>query len=152
MSKKARTEEYDSVAYVDPSHMRFNFHGIAKTGTITIQANASAFLTIAPEASNTISIVVPAPLIPQSISFTQPSTMTVMDRDQIPITSSTSGLAVVLISNTPSVCTIDFLKIHAVAAGTCSITATLNGNLIYSRAISVTRSFIVLTNNSVTPV
>ncbi len=136
--------EYDSVAFVDSSHMRFNFHGKANTGTITIQANASAFLPVASEASNTISIVVPVPFIPQNITFTQPLSMTVKDKDQTPITSSTSGLTVVLTSNTPSVCTIDFLKIHAVAAGICSITANVAGTAVFSAAIPVTQSFIVL--------
>lgn len=96
---------YDSVAYVNSTLMRFNFNGKANAGIITIQANASAFLPIATDASNTL-----------------------------------------------SVCTIDFLKIHAVADGRCSITATVNGNLIYSQAIPVTRSFVVLALNPVTPV
>jgi hypothetical protein len=143
--------EYDSVAYIDDKHMRFNFHEIANAGTITIQANASAFSPLATEASNTISIVVPVPLIPQSISFIQPSSMKVKEKDQTPKATSTSDLAVVLTSNTPSVCTIDFLKIHAVAAGTCSITANVNGNSIYSRAIPVTRSFEVIAMTSEEP-
>ncbi len=136
--------EYDSVAFVDTTHMRFTFHGTAKTGTITIQANPSAFFPMAAESSNTISIVVAAPLTPQTITFTLPTTMTVKDADQPPNTTSTSGLTVVLTSNTPSVCTIDFLKIHAVAAGTCSITASVAGTAVFSQAIPVTRSFMVL--------
>ena len=143
--------EYDSVAFVSDTRMRFNFHGTAKTGTITIQANSTAFSPAATDASNTVEIVVPVPFIPQTITFTIPTTMTVKDPDQIPKAKSTSGLPVVLTSNTPSSCTIDFLKIHAVAAGTCSITATVNGNVIYSQALPVTRSFIVLAIKSVTP-
>jgi len=124
--------------------MRFTFHGSAKTGTVTIQANASAFLPLASESSNTISIVVHAPLKSQSISFTTPMPMKVKDLDQSPKAVSTSGLMVVLTSNTPSICTIDFLKIHAVSAGTCSITATQNGNSNYSTAISVERTFTII--------
>lgn len=136
--------EYDSVAFVDETHMRFNFHGIANTGTITIQANVSAFSPVAIEPSNIISLVVPAPLLTQSISFITPSTMRVKDPDQIPKATATSGLTVVLVSNRPSVCTIDFLKIHAVAAGTCSITATQNGNSIYLPATPVEKTFTIL--------
>jgi len=143
--------EYDSVAYVNDTRMRFNFHGTAKTGTITIQAQSAAFSPAASDASNTVEIVVPVPFIPQTITFTLPTTMTVKDPDQIPKAKSTSGLTVVLTSNTPSTCTIDFLKIHAVSAGTCSITASVNGNTIYSQAVSVTRSFIVLAIKSVAP-
>jgi len=128
--------------------MRFNFHGKANAGTITIQANASAFSTSSGQASNVIEIVVPVPFIPQTISFTQPTTMTVKDKDQTVNATSTSGLPVVLTSNRQSVCTIDFLKIHAVAAGTCSITATVDGNQIYSQATPVTRTFTVLDNKA----
>jgi hypothetical protein len=49
------------------------------------------------------------------------------------------------------VCTIDFLKIHAVAAGTCSITATQNGNSIYSPALSVERTFTIIGVDPVVP-
>jgi hypothetical protein len=103
------------------------------------------------ESSNTLSIVVAAPLTPQTITFTLPTTMTVKDADQPPKTSSTSGLTVVLASNTPSVCTIDFLKIHAVAAGTCSITASVAGTTVFSQAIPVVRSFVVLAIKIVNP-
>lgn len=144
--------EYDSVAYVNSILVRFVFHGIANTGTITIQANASAFSPVAAEPSNIISIIVPVPFIPQSITFKLPTTMTVKDKDQTPSASSDSGLVVLLSSNTPSTCTIDFLKIHAVAAGTCSITATVNGNLIYSTAIPVTNSFTILPVSSAIPI
>ena len=143
--------KYDSAAYIDSTRMRFNFQGIAKTGTITIQATASAFLPMASEASNTISIVVPVPLIAQSITFILPITMKLYDNDITPKATATSGLTVVLTSNTPSVCAIYFFLIHAISAGTCSIMATVNGNLIYSQAIPVTRSFLVLANNPVTP-
>lgn len=144
--------EYDSVAFVDDTHMRFNFHGKANTGTITIQANASAFTPVASEASNTISIVVPVPLVAQSITFTAPSVMKVKDPDQVPIATSSSGLLVLITSNTPSTCTIDFLKIHAVAEGTCSLTANASGNTVYSQAIPVTRGFSIFPATSVTPI
>ena len=143
--------EYDSVAFVDDTHMRFNFKGIANTGTITIQAKVSAFSPVAAEPSNIISLVVPVPLLTQSINFTTPSTMKVKDPDQIPKATATSGLTVVLVSNKPSVCTIDFLKIHAVATGTCSITATQNGSSIYSPAISVEKTFTIIGMDPVTP-
>ena len=143
--------EYDSVAFVDDTHMRFNFHGKANTGTITIQANASAFFPVASEASNTISISVPVPLVAQNITFTAPSVMKVKDPDQVPIATSSSGLTVLITSNTPSTCTIDFLKIHAVAEGTCSLTANANGNSIYSQAIPVTRSFSILPVTALPP-
>lgn len=142
---------YDSAAFVDSSHIRFVFHKTAQAGMITIQASASAFLPVATELSNTLRLVVPVALIAQSITFTTPTAMTVKNPDQIPQATSTSGLAVVLASNTPSVCTIDFLKFHAVAAGTCSITATQSGNLVFDSAVAVTKTFIVLALTPETP-
>ncbi|MTA80288.1 MAG: hypothetical protein F2954_02990, partial [Actinobacteria bacterium] len=100
--------EYDSVAFVRDTRMRFNFHGTAKTGTITIQAQPAAFSPATSDASNVVEVVVPVPFIPQTITFTLPTTMTVKDPDQIPKAKSTSGLTVALTSNTPSSCTIDF--------------------------------------------
>lgn len=143
---------YDSVAYIDSTHMRFNFHETAKAGTITIQANATAFSPLASEASNVVTLVVPVPLTPQTIIFTTPSEMVAKDPDQNPKVNSTSGLIVTLTSNTPSACTIDFLKFHAVAAGACSITATQTGNSEFAPAAPVTKTFTVSALPSVTPV
>lgn len=140
--------EYDSVAYVDSSHVRFNLHGTANTGTITISADASAYNPIAGHSSSSIEIVVAAPLLTQIITFKAPAPMVVGDKDQSPLASSTSFLSVVIISNTPSVCTIDFSKIHAVAAGTCSVKASQAGNEDYAAAPNVTRTVQITSNSS----
>lgn len=135
---------YDSVAVVDSTHLRFNFVGTAAAGTITIQANSSAFSPVANEASNTLNITILEPLISQRIDFVSPTSMSVQDKDQTPLATSTSDLEVTLFSNTPSVCTVDFLKIHAVAAGTCSIKASQAGDTTLAPAVGVVKTFTVL--------
>jgi hypothetical protein len=138
--------EFDSVAFVNSTRVRFNFHGIASEGTITISADASAFSPNGGHTSNSIEIAVAAPLILQTISFANILPMKVGDKDQSINVSASSSLKVVVESNTPSVCTIDFSKIHAVAAGTCSIRATQTGNSHYAAATSVTKTMAVSAN------
>ena len=132
--------KFDSVAYIDSTHMRFNFHGVAYEGTITISAEASAFDPKTGHTSNSIEIVVAAPLILQTISFANVLPMQVGDKDQVIDVTASSSLDVVVESNTPSVCTIDFSKIHAVAAGTCSVKAIQAGNTFYAAATNVTKT------------
>ncbi|CAB5112094.1 MAG: hypothetical protein F2954_03000 [Actinobacteria bacterium] len=132
--------EFDSVAYVDSTHMRFNFHGIAKEGTISIIAQTSAFDPIGHADSSSLDIVVAAALKNQVITFKSPTGMTVGDSDQSPQATATSGLKVDITSNTPSTCTIDFSKIHPVAAGICSIKATQVGDSEYMAAMDVTKT------------
>jgi hypothetical protein len=139
---------YDSVAYIDDTHMRFNFHGTASKGTIQILAEASAFAPNAGHPSNQIEIFVAAPLILQTISFANILPISVGDKDQVLVVSSTSLLPVEVISNTPSVCTIDFVKVHAVAAGTCSVKAIQPGNSLYAPAQDVTKNVLILDNSA----
>jgi hypothetical protein len=80
---------------------------------------------------------------PQTISFTQPSGMTVGDADQTLTYSSDSGLTVSLDTNNHSYCTIVSSKLHAVAAsGTngCTIQTTQAGNGTYCAATELDRS------------
>ena len=141
--------EFDSVAFVDSTHMRFNFDGAANAGTITIAANSSAFSPASGVSSNILSIVVAVPLINQAITFNPLSPMVVGGKDQAPVVSSTSFMPVEVISNTPSVCTLDFAKVHAVAAGNCSLRASQSGDSVYAPASPVTKNVLVSANPAV---
>ena len=79
----------------------------------------------------------------QLITFTQPAAMTVGDGDQMLTATSDSALSVSIESTTPSVCTIVALKVHAVGAGTCSLTATQAGSGIYAAATSDTKTLVI---------
>lgn len=138
--------KFDSVAFIDSTHVRFNLHGVALEGTINLNAESSAFTPDSGHASNSVDITVAAPLIFQTISFANLLPMKVGDKDQVINVSASSTLKVVVESNTPSVCTIDFSKIHAVAAGICSVTAIQTGNTLYAEATTVTKTFEVSAN------
>ena len=69
--------------------------------------------------------------------------------------STTSGLAVTIVSTNNSICTVSGMTITAVGRGTCSLTASQAGDSTYPTASTVTRSFsigrksLVITVNNV---
>lgn len=132
---------YDSVGFIDSKHLRFAFHGVASAGTLTIQANISAFDPVVDSASNTLAITVPVQMISQLIDFVTPIPMRVDDKDQSLNITTTSGLPLTIISNAPSVCSIVMNKIHVIASGTCSIRVSQAGNSTYAPASEVVKSF-----------
>lgn len=66
--------------------------------------------------------------------------------------TSNSGLTVTLTSNTPGICTISGLNVTTVAIGTCSITASQEGDSTFATAPTVTQVFSVSskTNQTIT--
>jgi hypothetical protein len=86
----------------------------------------------------------------QTISFTNPAAMTVGDADQTLTVNASSSLTVALTTADSAICTIVSGKAHAVAAGTCSITATQAGDSTYSAAASFTRIFTISASSSLT--
>ncbi|MEA2279472.1 MAG: hypothetical protein QOK21_79, partial [Solirubrobacteraceae bacterium] len=79
----------------------------------------------------------------QTISFTAPTNVTYGDADVDPGATASSGLPVTYTSSTASVCTIVSGKVHVVAAGNCTVTASQAGNASYSAAQSVSRTFAI---------
>lgn len=144
--------EFDSVAFINDSHIRFNFHGVAQTGVIKISAYGTAYAPANQASSNELTITVLAALSNQTITFAPLKAMEIGQLDQTPFATSTSGLPVSLLSNVPSICTIDFEKIHPVSAGVCSIKAIQSGNSLYNPALDVTRTFIITSPIVVPPV
>ena len=57
--------------------------------------------------------------------------------------TSTSSLAVMFVSTTPSVCTINGTVLTLVAAGSCSVTANQAGNTSFAAAAELVRTFTV---------
>ncbi len=55
--------------------------------------------------------------------------------------SASSGLATVITSSTPAVCTVSGNTATLIAAGTCSLMTTQPGNAVFKPAQPVTRSF-----------
>lgn len=87
----------------------------------------------------------------QSITFTAPAD-TRVDQGPVPLTASaSSGLPVMFVSDTPSVCTVAGSTATLAAAGTCTVTAGQAGDGTYSAADPVARSFTVTSAPSTTP-
>jgi hypothetical protein len=78
--------------------------------------------------------------VPQSITFGQPPGTTAGTSSSLSASAS-SGLTVSFTSGTPGVCTVSGSAVTAVAAGTCTITASQAGNADYAAAPPVARSF-----------
>ncbi len=68
-----------------------------------------------------------------------------------PAATASSGLPVTLTSSTLSICTVSGANVSLIAAGTCTITASQNGNASYAAAPLVTRSFSVVNATGFSP-
>ena len=102
-----------------------------------------------PEINQTMDIVevhiIGSNKLSQSINFTQPSAMSFGDSDQVlSATSSTGASAPIIFTASPSIiCTIVSGAVHAVTQGTCTVTATKNGDATYNSAPPVTVSITI---------
>jgi hypothetical protein len=77
----------------------------------------------------------------QTVSWTKaPTTLATGEPDQTLYTSSSSGLAVSVVSSTTTICTVVAGKLHAVAAGACTLSASQLGDSSYNAATAVTAS------------
>ena len=129
---------------------------VATPVTLTFRASSPGYPSTD---SGPISITInaaPIVLTAQSITFGALTAMVVGQPDQSLAVSASSGLAVILTTNSSSICTIVSGKLHAVSAGTCTITAAQAGNATFAAATSVTRTMkvsaapVVLTAQSIT--
>lgn len=120
---------------------------LLQTGLCTITATQAGDSTYKAASPVTQSFIVnPAPAKQdQTITFTQPANKTLGEAAFTLDVSASSGLAVSLSSDTPTVCTVSGATVTLVAAGTCTITATQAGNAAFNAAQPVTRSFQVNT-------
>jgi hypothetical protein len=91
-----------------------------------------------------------AAAVPQSIAFVQPPNVTLGAPPAVLSVTAASGMPVSLSSTTPPVCTVSGSTVSFLLPGTCSLTASQAGNAIYLPALPVSRSFTVLTAQSIT--
>jgi hypothetical protein len=105
-------------------------------GTCTITATQGGDTDYAPAPNVTQSLHVKAT---QMITFAQPEGGAAGTKVTLTATA-TSGLTVVFRSGTPVLCTVTGSSLTTLAAGTCTITATQNGNTDYAPAPAVARS------------
>src|SRR6185312_9534190 len=80
---------------------------------------------------------------PQTITFGPLSNQDLGSTPPALSATATSGLTVAFASNSTSVCTVSGTAVTLITGGTCSITASQDGNTIYSAAPPVTQTFTV---------
>ena len=104
-------------------------------GTLAADSNYSISLI-----ADSLSILKAA----QTIHIVMADTVNMSNGINVQVTSSaTSGLTVVFTSSTPSVCTVSGDTISLVSAGTCTVTASQDGNSNYEAAPSISASLSV---------
>jgi hypothetical protein len=119
---------------------------LVTTGTCTIQATQPGNANFAPAPPvNQLFAVKSAQKSDQTITFAKPADQRLSNPPFALNASASSGLPVSFISNTPGVCTVSGNTVTLVAIGTCSITATQDGNATFNPASPVTQTFTVST-------
>jgi large repetitive protein len=119
------------------------------SGTCTIVANQPGNGTYNAAPSVTRSFAVDTQS--QSITFPQPSDRVITSGTLTLNATATSGLAVQYVSSTTGICTVSGATVSLLQVGTCTIVASQPGNLSWSAAESVTRSFqIIKADQSIT--
>jgi hypothetical protein len=124
-----------------PSVCTVNGNALAllTAGTCTLNASQAGNGSFAPAAGVSQSFAVATAT--QTINFASPGNQTLGTAPPALVASSTSGLAVLLTSATPSICTVSGNVLSLVAAGTCTVNANQAGNASFAPATQVQRSF-----------
>jgi beta-glucanase (GH16 family) len=114
-------------------------HALA-VGVCTLAANNAGNATYAPakEMRRSVTIFKGSLLI----KVTSLTTMGLDSADQL-VNASAAGGTIVIISTTPTVCSIVNRKIHAIATGTCRITISNAGNSSFNAAQDVDRAVLI---------
>jgi hypothetical protein len=145
------TGQVISTIDLDANKLRYTAAGTPGTPSFTFKVSDGLASSTA---AYTLTITVTGGAQVQSaqlITYAQPSNQLLNNGSVTVAPSASSGLAVTLTSTTPSVCTVSGFVITLVSVGTCTTTATQPGNLSFSAAPDVTRSFqITLTPQVIT--
>ena len=140
-----------NIAVTPVNGISFNTSTGLISGTPTSSATAATYTITAANgggtstATFTITVALPA----QTISFTQPANIALGSTPAALVaTASPSGYTVAFASTTTGVCTVSGTTLTILAGGTCSITASQNGNPSYSAAEDVVKSFSVYSGST----
>jgi hypothetical protein len=121
---------------------------LVATGTCTIKATqaGNAQFNPAPPISRSFAVKNSGKQ-EQTIVFDQPGNKQLGEQPfTLNAAATPSGLPVTFISDTQNICTVSGKTVTLVAVGTCSITATQDGNATFNPATPLTRSFTVSTS------
>lgn len=123
--------------------------GVANSTMLVILTAGLCSVTASQNGSANFAPAVPVtqffPIVtaPQTITFFAPADVTPPVAPFGVAASTSSGLAVLLTSGTPQVCTVANSLVTITGAGLCSLTASQSGTQNYSPAVPVTRTFTV---------
>ena len=107
--------------------------------TITSSQLGSIFFEAAPMVSQSFTVSMGA----QTITFGPLSNQTPGSTPPPLSATVNSGLTIMYVSNTTTVCTVSGVNVKLLMNGTCSITASQGGNMDWAAATPVTRTFLV---------
>lgn len=115
------------------------------SGLCTIAANqaGNAYYEPAPQVTQTFRI---GPPLSQAITFGPPPSVIVNGVGSLSATAS-SGLAVSFDANTPSICSVSGNVVTGLGIGSCTVTATQSGDVLYAAAPQVTQTINVAANS-----
>ncbi len=115
---------------------------VVGAGTCSLSATQAGGATYAP--ATAVDRTVAISVLAQTITFTQPADMLMGDEDGALSATSSSSLPVMIASSTAEVCTVlgtpGSYTLHVVGAGTCSLSATQDGDASYAAATAVPRT------------
>ncbi len=148
----------NTFTFVAPGATNFSVTGTFPNGMSAASLNASSgVLSGVPTNSGAFSLMVTASngsgmatqaftltvsgQASQTINFVNPGTQTFSAATVNLTATATSGLSVVLSSNTPNVCSVSGNALSMVSLGTCTIVASQSGNAQYLAATNVSQSF-----------
>ncbi|MEX8512815.1 MAG: lectin like domain-containing protein [Leptothrix ochracea] len=110
--------------------------------TVSVDQVGNAYTSPAPQASASFPVT-DVVLKAQQISLLVPTTVTIGSIGTVSA-SATSGLGVILRSDTPSTCTVTGYTLTPVAVGSCKVSATQPGDSMWKAADAVSKSLNIL--------
>ena len=114
---------------------------LLSAGACSLGARQSGNIAYNP--SNTVTRSFTVNQVAQSITFANPGPRTMAESPLTLHPTASSGLPATLSSTTPSVCTVDGFVVALLGPGSCTLTASQAGNVVYTPASSIVRTFTV---------
>jgi 2',3'-cyclic-nucleotide 2'-phosphodiesterase (5'-nucleotidase family) len=137
---------YGGVLTAAPYTAPFNFpSGAGFYQFYSLATDSSGNVEAAPAAAQAGVQYSPAAAAGQTITFTQPASVSVGAAFNVSASAS-SGLTVSFSSQTPAVCAVSGVAVSTLTVGTCTLAADQAGNAGFLAAPQVTRSFAVTGN------
>ncbi|GFO67713.1 hypothetical protein GMLC_12920 [Geomonas limicola] len=126
-----------------PATLSGNLLSISGAGSISLAANQPGDLNYNPALPvNAVINVAKADQVIVNLAL-QPASLNVSGTSALSATGGPSGSPVTFVSTTPAVCSVQGNMVHALAAGTCTVVASQEGNLNYNAAQPLSQSLSV---------